>query len=462
MSTGPDPGVISTDSLTYEEAITALFEDARFDGRAPRPGDPEARLQRMRAVLAELGSPHERFRTIHITGTKGKGSTSAFTESILRHLGYRTGLFTSPHLHSFRERIRVQGRLISRRDCADLIQLALPSLESYPDLTFFGRITVLAFLHFARANVDWAVVEVGVGGRLDSTNVISPAVCGITHVSLDHMHILGDSIEEIAGEKAGIIKKGTPVYCAPQKTEADKVVRQVAAEKDAPLTVAPPYEQGPLPLVGRHQRINAGIALGMVQNLHDRGLLDWDIRLVERGLSQTRWPCRIEWLPLPEKGSMPLVVDCAHNRDSLEILLSTLSAERPGQPYSFVFGVSRDKNIEPMLRKALEGSSRIVLVQSRHPKSMPAAELRSILQQIAPGGAATILCAPSMAEALRSAQRMTPPGGYVVGTGSVFVAAELREAWNEQGDGLFPAEDWIHEAGSEPMLTPLPPGYGAI
>ena len=196
MSIRPAPGLVPTKPLTYEEAIGILFHDARFDGRAPRSNDPEGRLERMRTVLAALGNPQERFRTVHVTGTKGKGSTSAYTESILRHLGYRTGLFTSPHLHSFRERIRVDGKLISQETCAGLIERALPHLETVPDLTVFGRITVIAFLCFAEAGVDWAVVEVGVGGRLDSTNVVQPAVCGITHVSMDHMHMLGDTLEE--------------------------------------------------------------------------------------------------------------------------------------------------------------------------------------------------------------------------------------------------------------------------
>lgn len=462
MSIRPAPASIAKRQPSYEEAIGELFHDARYDGGAPRSNDPEGRLKRMRALLAALGNPQERFRTVHVTGTKGKGSTSAYTESILRHLGYRTGLFTSPHLHTFRERIRVDGQLISQEACAELIQEAIPFLEATPDLSVFGRITVIAFMHFARAGVDWAVVEVGIGGRLDSTNVVLPEVCGITHIGKDHMHILGETLEEIAGEKAGIIKPNTPVVSAPQKEGAKRVLRVTAEEQEAPLTVARPYQRAAVPLVGHHQRINAGIAYEMARALHGAGLTRWDDQLVAEGVAQTRWPCRIEWLPRPASEVKPIVVDCAHNRDSLEILLSTLGAAHPGRPFSFIFGVNRDKDILPMLRLATEASPRIVLAQSRHPKAQPVSELRAAIKAMPAEGERVVVGAPSMEAAVELAQEITPPDGYLVGTGSVFVAAEIREAWNAVHPGLFAADDWIHEANTDPPLAPLPPAYGAV
>lgn len=462
MSIRPASGRIPAKSLTYEEAIGILFHDARFDGSAARPNNPEGRLDRMRAVLAELDNPQKRFRTVHVTGTKGKGSASAYTESILRHLGHRTGLLTSPHLHTFRERIRVNGQLIGQKECAELIECALPQLEATPDLTVFGRITALAFLCFARAGVDWAVVEVGIGGRLDSTNVLLPAVCGITHISKDHMQILGHSLEEIAAEKAGIIKRGTPVFSAPQNAKARDVLRRVAEKMDAPLAEVSRYRRSALPLVGEHQRFNAGIAFEMVQNLHRRGLTHWDDQLVARGLSHTRWPCRIEWLPQPESGGIPLVVDCAHNEDSLETLLSTLAVTHPRRPFSFVFGINRDKDIAPMLTRVIAASTAVVLVQSRHPKAMSTSDLRAAIDATPIDAEPTVISAPSMKVALETAARITPPDGYLVGAGSVFVAAELREAWNELYPGLFPPDDWVHEANTDPPLAPLPPAYGTI
>lgn len=461
MSIGPAPEYISTRRLSYEEAIGILFHDARFDGRAPRSKDPESRLERMRTVLAGLDNPQERFRTVHVTGTKGKGSTSAYTESILRHLGYRTGLFTSPHLHTFRERMRVDGDLISQDKCAELIQRAIPHLEATPDLTVFGRITVIAFLYFAEAGVDWAVVEVGIGGRLDSTNVVLPEVCGITHISKDHMHILGDSLEEIAAEKAGIIKRKTPVFSAPQKRRAEEVLRRIAADREAPLSEAQTYRRATLPLVGQHQKINAGIAYEMVRELHRAGLARWDDQLVDSGLVHTRWPCRIEWLPQPVNEGKPVVVDCAHNKDSLEILLSTLAATHARRPFTFVFGVNSDKDIGPMLTLAIAASPRIVLVQSRHPKALPVADLRAGFGSWPVEEGRTVVAAPSMDKAIETAREITPADGYIVGTGSVFVAAELREAWNRLHPGLLPADDWIHEANTDPPLAPLPPAYGA-
>ena len=462
MSIRPAPEQITTRPLTYEEAIGILFGDVRFDGRAPRARDPESRLERMRALLAELDNPQERFRTVHVTGTKGKGSTSAYTESILRHLGYRTGLFTSPHLHTFRERMRVDGQLISREECAELIERAIPYLEATPDLTVFGRIMVIAFLYFARAGVDWAVVEVGVGGRLDSTNVLLPAVCGITHISKDHMHILGNSLEEIAAEKAGIIKRGTPVFSAPQQQCARDVLRRVAEEKDAPLSEVQLFRRGTLPLVGQHQQVNAGIAFEMVQELHRLGLARWDDQLVDSGLAHTRWPCRIERLPQPATGGTPLVVDCAHNKDSLETLLSTLAATHARRPFTFIFGVNSDKDIMPMLALARAASRRIVLVQSRHPKAMPTPDLRAAFDALPADEGRMVVAAPSMEAAIETAQGMTPSDGYIVGTGSVFVAAELREEWNGLHPGLFAADDWIHEANTDPPLAPLPRAYGTI
>ncbi len=462
MSIRAAPELVPTRRLTYEEAIGVLFHDARFDGRAPRSKDPESRLERMRAVLAALDNPQERFRIVHVTGTKGKGSTSAYTESILRHLGYRTGLFTSPHLHTFRERMRVDGQLISQEKCAELIQRALPFLEATPDLTVFGRITVIAFLYFAEAEVDWAVVEVGIGGRLDSTNIVRPEVCGITHISKDHMHILGESLEEIAGEKAGIIKRKKPVFSAPQKQRAKEVLRRVAEDMEAPLSEVQLYRRATLPLVGKHQQINAGIAYEMVRALHRAGLVQWDDQLVDSGLVQTKWPCRIEWLPQPAGGGMPLVVDCAHNRDSLEILLSTVAATQGGRPFTFVFGVNSDKDIAPMLELAMAASPRIVLVQSRHPKALPVRELRAVIGSLPEGEGRKVVAAPSMDAAIGTAQEITPTDGYIVGTGSVFVAAELREAWNGLYPGLLQGDDWIHEANTDPPLAPLPPAYGTV
>ncbi len=458
MSIRPTSGLVSAKALSYEDALGLLFRDARYDGRGPKY-NKERRLERMRMVLAALNNPQDRFRAVHVTGTKGKGSTSAYTESILRHLGRRTGLFTSPHLHTCRERIRVDGHLIGREECAALMERALPHFEAMPGLTVFDRITILAFLYFAQAKVEWAVVEVGIGGRLDSTNVLLPAVCGITRIGKDHMHVLGDSLEEIAEEKAGIIKTGTPVFSAPQKQKARDVLQRVAEAKAAPLTEAQRYQRAALPLVGRHQQINAGIAFEMARELHRLGLIPWDDQCVDSGLAHTWWPCRIEWLPQPESGGIPLVVDCAHNSDSLDVLLSTLLAIHPRRPFSFIFGINRDKDMAPILTRILAASKRIVLVQSRHPKAMSVPELREVVAAMPIDPDQMVISGASMKVAIETATRITPSGGYLIGTGSVFVAAELREVWNQLHPGLFPPDDWIHEANTDPPLAPMPFAY---
>lgn len=451
-----------THSMTYEESLAWIFRDVRYSGRGRKYDNPERSLARMREVLERLGNPERRFQALHITGTKGKGSTSAYAESILRHLGYRTGLFTSPHLHTFRERIRVNGRLISRDELAELVSRVRATMESVDDLGVFDRITALALQHFADAGVEYAVVEVGLGGRLDSTNVLLPAVCAITRISMDHMHVLGDTIEKIAREKAGIIKAGVPIFSAPQQPEAAQVLADRAEEVGAPYQVVESLASAAVPLPGRHQQINAALAWQMVASLEGQGLLmaDWD--RAAQGLNSTRWPGRFETLPSAPDTPIPLLVDCAHNVDSVTLLFVTMQQHFPGRPLTFIFGANRDKDLEPEMELILQNTDRVILVQSRHPKATPLADLhaqflRVVERQAEQSRHIRAVAAPTMTGAIRTAQEMTPEGGLVVGSGSVFVAAELREAWNELYPDLFPADDWIHEGAGEPVLVPPKP-----
>lgn len=448
-------------ALSYEESLAWIFRDARFTGRGRKYDNPERSLARMREILQHLGNPQQRYQVLHITGTKGKGSTSAYSESILRHLGYRTGLFTSPHLHSFRERIRINGQLISRDDLAALVNRLRPALEAVEDLSVFDRITALAFQHFADAGVAFAVIEVGLGGRLDSTNVLQPAVCAITRISIDHAHILGDTIAKIAHEKAGIIKLGVPVFSAPQLDEAAQVLVDRAAALSAPLSFIQPLCWDSVPLVGEHQQVNAALSWAMITNLAQRGLIQADRVAGERGLAATRWPGRFEMLPATDAAPFPLLVDCAHNVDSVTLLLETLAQFHPGQPVTFLFGANRDKELAPEMALLLGYTPRIVLVQSQHPKATPLAELAAQFAQIvsrrADAADVQVVAAPSMPEAIAAANALTPPGGLLVGSGSVFVAAELREAWNTIHPGVFPPDDWVHAAADEPVLVPPQP-----
>lgn len=445
--------------LHYREALAYLFSTVRYDGRGQKYLNPERSQERMREILARLGNPHRQFRSLHIAGTKGKGSTSAYAESILRHLGYRTGLFTSPHLHTFRERIRVDGQLIGQESLAQLVDRLRPHFDAIPDLSVFDKITALAFQHFADVGVEWGVIEVGLGGRLDSTNVLLPEVCGITRISKDHMNVLGNTLSLIAGEKAGIIKEGVPVYVSPQLKNPRQVIAETATARHAPIHWVEPLRNCPIPLTGRHQQINAAISWGMVADLAERGLLPhYDLNRAAAGLAATRWPGRFELLPGADTIQPPLLVDCAHNVDSINILLTTLRQSYARRPITFVFGANRDKRMLPMVARLLTLSPRLVLVQSRHVKALSTAEILHELQPLIVERARTetplqIRVASSMSESVQLAAEMTPPDGLLVGTGSVFVTAELREAWDQLHPGVFPPDDWVHYAVDEPDLN---------
>src|SRR5437660_11273801 len=221
--------------MTYDEALAFWYGRVNYERKAPQPGD--LKLDRMRALLHRLGDPHEQLRTVHVAGSKGKGSTCAMLASVLRHAGYRTGLFTSPHLTDVRERIQIDGELIGREQLAALMTDISPAVEEMElrgePVTFFEVGTAVGFLHFLRQGCDIAVIEVGLGGRFDSTNVITPLVSIITSISLDHTEMLGETVEQIAFEKAGIIKPGVPVVSGVTDPGARAVIERVAAERGA-------------------------------------------------------------------------------------------------------------------------------------------------------------------------------------------------------------------------------------
>ena len=326
--------------MNYSETIAYLhsltdYEKTRIERYTPETLD----LSRVEQLLAAVGNPHTRFPAVHIAGTKGKGSAAALCEACLRAAGYRTGLYTSPHLHTFRERIQVAGRKIAREEVVALVEEAQPLIERTPGVTYFEAITVIGFLYFARSEVNVAVVEVGLGGRLDATNVLTPEVSVITSLSLDHTYLLGETLAKIAYEKAGIIKPGVPVVSAPQRAEAIQVLEAVSRERKAPLIEIGrdwDYEPGPvnldgqrftvrhtaggdseldgeywIPLLGRHQLENSASAIAALDVLRRRGF-HIPAQAVHEGLRNVHWPGRMEVL-----SREPLVIgDCAHNPHS--------------------------------------------------------------------------------------------------------------------------------------------------
>jgi dihydrofolate synthase/folylpolyglutamate synthase len=413
-------------------------------------------LDRVRGLLAMLGEPQLAFQAVHITGTKGKGSTAAMIESVLRAAGYRTALYTSPHLHTFRERIQVSGALIPEEDVVRLIQEMQPLLDQIPGITTFEVMTGLAFAWFGEQGVQWAVVEVGLGGRLDATNVLTPAVAVITSISRDHTGILGETRAQIAAEKAGIIKRGVPVVSSPQSDEALAVIEATCRLLDVPLTLVGRdwtwqaghvnldrqtfiVTHGPdvigeyhIPLLGTYQATNATTAIATLSLLEERGV-KLSPEAIRTGLSSVRWPGRLEIL-----GREPLVVvDSAHNGDSARKLMEALVTLFDFRRSTIVLGASSDHVTPGLLQALLASPDRAIATATQHPR---AARPSWIRQRAAELGF-DIEVSETVPQAMDLALADAGPKDLVCCTGSVFLAAEARLAWfKRQGKSLPPSD----------------------
>jgi dihydrofolate synthase/folylpolyglutamate synthase len=407
-------------------------------------------LNRMRAVLARAGDPHLGLRCVHIAGTKGKGSTAAMTASILRASGRRVGLFTSPHLVDFRERIRIDDTLIPAETIAALVDELRPHIEAMrnePDgpPTFFEAIALIAFLWFAQEGVDIAVLETGMGGRLDATNVVEPLAAGITTLAMDHMTELGDTLAAIAGEKAGIIKPGRPVVSAPQAPEAATVIAHVAAEHGSPLirvgdeiriepsSLIPAsgqrftvigrggrYADLACPLLGAHQQINAAVAIGLAECLAERGE-PITAATIRAGIAGVVWPGRLQVLrerPL-------LLLDGAHDPASIDALLAALADHFPGRPVRFVVGFARDKDWPQMLRQLAPHAAELVLTASTNPRAVAPADLAT---KAIPLNVRLSVIA-DLPAALDDTLAHAAPEEVVCVTGSLYVVGEALQWW---------------------------------
>lgn len=453
--------------MNYQQALDFIFSYTDYEMLARFTYDAATLdLTRMEHLLALLGNPHRRFRSVHIAGTKGKGSTAAMCDAILRAAGFHTGLYTSPHLHTFRERIRVDGRLLSQEDLLALVEQCRPAIEAVEDITTFEIITALGFLHFAQQEVEWAILETGLGGRLDATNIVSPDVTAITTLSYDHTELLGDTLALIAGEKAGIIKPGVPLVCAPQAPEAMQVIEDVCHQRQAELILVgrdwrwertagdltgqtlrvqeqadghhPPvvYENLRIPLLGQHQLLNATMAVALAETLRRRGVAIPE-GAMGNGLAQVRWPGRLEVLqPHP-----CVVVDGAHNPDSVAKLVAALGEWFPHERMVLVFGASEDKDIEGMLKTLLPLSHCVITTQARHPRAADPHELAQMIAPLLRAGQ-FLAVSESVAGAVEQALAWAQAGDLVCGSGSIFVVGEVREALADR----LPPDDWAHEA----------------
>ena len=430
----------------YEKVTKYKYNIATFD------------LGRVEELLAAVGNPHRAFPSVHIAGTKGKGSTASMVQSILVTAGLCTGLFTSPHLCRLEERMTVEGQLMTERELVDIVNELVPytrkarTEKPNESPTFFELVTAIGFRHFARRKVDFGVVEVGMGGRLDATNVITPEVCVITHVDLDHVERLGHTLGQIAREKAGIIKSNVPVVCAPQGADALDTISRVANERGAPMTrvgrdylvecvetglgpvgkdsgkpfcrfdlIGPKrrYEGLTVALLGEHQALNAACAVAAVELLEQRCDLALGERVIRRGLASARCPARLEFFA----GHPPVLLDGAHNPASIRVLCRTVVATFPNRRVVLVMGVSRDKDIPEMLKIVLPLADAVIFSQS----SSPRAELPDVLAETARdthGIEAEVERDPS--RALARANVLAGPRGLVCVTGSFYLAGEIR------------------------------------
>jgi dihydrofolate synthase/folylpolyglutamate synthase len=437
----PDPA--------YQAALDYLYSFVEFSRTHQQNLAPENYdLSRMRALMDALGNPDQSYKTIHVAGTKGKGSVCAFCASVLQEAGLKTGLFTSPHLKDFDERIQINREVIPRDAFVNLVEEIKPHVAAIPRLTTFEIATAVALWYFARQEVDIAVIEVGLGGRLDATNVITPLVSVITSISRDHTYVLGDTLSEIAAEKGGIIKPGIPVVLAPQRQEPRLTLTKIAAERGSPLTrvgndykfsiesrsldgqvfsLWRPGDQGKnntlfeIPLLGDHQVENAATAYVALQTVKEAGL-DISEGIIRRGLTKTSWAGRFEIL----QRDPPVVVDAAHNAYSARALETTLDQYYPNRPMILITGMSADKDIQGMISAWLPRTVHIIATQSGHPRAIPPGEL---VEAICSFTDVSVTAEPDATAALEAALEMVNKDQLIIATGSVFEVASVRIAW---------------------------------
>jgi dihydrofolate synthase/folylpolyglutamate synthase len=431
--------------MDYQAAVEYVLSFADYE-RMPRSA-LVFDLRRVEMLLARLGHPEQAARSVHIAGTKGKGSTAAMIASILTRAGYRTGLYTSPHLLSIRERVQIDGRLIAEEALARLVAVIKPEVEAVNatgglgELTTFELLTTLAFVYFRDMGVAYQVLETGLGGRLDATNVVQPEVAVITSISYDHVDVLGDTLAQIATEKAGIIKPGGTVVCSPQAPEAMAVMEKVCREREVRLVkigsdviwkreIFSPEGQAfqlqgikgwyhlELPLLGEHQLENATAAVAAVEVLAEHGA-QVSAQDMAAGLARVRWPGRLQVL----RQRPWVLVDGAHNADSARRLVGALRQYFQYDRAILIFGASSDKNIAGMVAELAPFSSGIIAVQSHHPRAVTAARLVSEFT----GHGVIPQVAEDVAAAVELALDQARPGDLICATGSLFVVAEVME-----------------------------------
>jgi dihydrofolate synthase/folylpolyglutamate synthase len=432
--------------IAYNKALDYLYSFVDYSLKhSSELAKAEFNLDRMFALMDELGKPQDKYPIIHVAGTKGKGSVCALCASALQAAGYKTGLYTSPHLLDYTERIQISGEPISHEQLVELVEEIKPAVAKIPKLTTFEITTGVAFLAFAQQNVDAAVFEVGLGGRLDATNIVTSKVSVITSLSYDHMAVLGGTLAKIAGEKAGIIKEDVPVVSSPQKEEALQVLERVAKEKNSPLILLGRDVKFKrltssldgqslqitdnlrhstldlqLPLLGLNQIENAATAY-IALKTSGIGISD---EAIKNGFAEVNWPARFQIV----RREPPVIFDSAHNEDSFVKLRQTLEEHFPGRRVTLIFGASEDKNIPSMFAVMKPKIKRLIVTRADHPRALEPEKIAELAKQ---AGVETETVSPVEVAFGRALELSEKDGSIVLSAGSMFVTAEVMVAWNK-------------------------------
>ena len=435
---------------SYQQAIDYLFKRTDYEREeALRYNVTTFNLARMKKLLSLLGDPHRKIPTVHIAGTKGKGSTATMLGKMLEANDYKVGLYTSPHVLHLHERISVNSEMVSESEMRGLLNRIYAPVEKMSKAdtpTFFEIMTALAFMHFTDMQVDIAIIETGLGGRLDSTNVIKPAVIGITSLSIDHQQQLGETIDSIAMEKAGVLKRGVPVVTVQQEPAAMTVLRSTAVALKAPLSVTgsdidfshrfeTSREHGPhtrvclttptskfehlrVPLHGKHQAINCGLALAMLDKLKSVGF-KIDIEKASEGLQKVSLPGRMEMISNDPR----IMIDAAHNAASIRALIHAIGQNIPYDSMVVIFGCNNDKDIMGMLHELQYGADKVIFTRSNSAKAVSPDDLAEMYTELC---GKMCQSAPSLGPALQLAKSAISKEDLICVTGSFYLIGQAK------------------------------------
>ena len=439
----------------YDSALSFLRSHTDYEQMVRiRYNTDTFNLDRMRLLLKKMGNPHEKIKTVHIAGTKGKGSTAMMLSTMLQSCGYTVGLYMSPHITDLRERIKIDEHKITQKSLGAYIAKIAPFVEKMEDdkPTFFEILTCISFCCFADEGVDIAIIETGLGGRLDSTNVLTPEVCGLTSISMDHMNQLGTTIADIAQEKAGILKPSVPAISVEQDPEAEKVLRKMAAKTKSPLrftghdiefsyrvessrrdgchtrvcltTPQSKFEHLPIPVFGEHQAINCGLALALLDQLKLNGMAIDDEKAIE-GLSKIVLPGRMEIICEDPK----VLVDGAHNAASIKALIRGVSQHIPYDSMVMVFGCAMDKDIHGMIQQIAKSADKVIFTKASDcARSADPKQLAEMYSEMSDGKIAQV--ADTLVGALGIANSAVSQDDIIVVTGSFYLVGDAKRIFH--------------------------------